>query len=171
MPDAARVIISIVLSATALLLFVVLYSIELRKAWRHATTAADPINDKLSYVATAVAGLVAAIVATALSLPVPQPPVDQEPGTHGSATSATTTTSPGKSRPTLMVLALGNTIAGRTATQTWKEGLAIAYAIAYILIGAAAIVTWVVRDPSSLIKTQALTFFGLLIAAAKSFLS
>jgi hypothetical protein len=53
----------------------------------------------------------------------------------------------------------------------WASLLAVIYAYVYVLMGVAALVTWV-KNPEApvLVKTLALAFFGLLIPVVTSFL-
>lgn len=148
-------LISILLSVAAIALFVVLYGLEIIKAWQKLSSPGDPINTPSAYIATAVAGLVVAIIATALGVPVPDPPPARE------------------SRTRRMVKRLGDAVAGTREPADWKRLLTAAFIVGYMVIGFAAIITWAVKSEyaSSLIKTQALTWLGLMLAVVRSFLS
>lgn len=167
MTDSAKVAINVVISCAALLTFIVLYLIEIWRAWKGSTSPSDPINDRVAYLATAVSGLVAAIVATALSLPVPT----SRPSDEGQNPPSETEAAPEPSVLSMYISELGDAVAGDSAEKKWKDRLALAYVIVYVIIGLATMITWVVRDASSLIKTQALTFVGLMLAAARLFLA
>jgi hypothetical protein len=162
MSATTKTIINIAISVIALLVFVILYGVELADAWKQVLAPDDPTRVKLATFAVGAAGLVAAVVATALALPVPPPPGVME------------TPLQLKRRQKSVggfVKRLGDSIAGTFDDKKWKELLATVYVIAYLLISAVSIFTWIFQDASDLIKAQALTSFGLLTAAAKSYLT
>lgn len=154
MSDKMRTAINLFLSGLVLVAFAWLYGAELKKAWQGKTSPTDPINDRVAYAATAVAGVVAAIVAAALALPAPS-----NGGGNGPAPAA---------KPSV-VARMAESVGGTApAGDKWKKWLAIAYIAAYVIIGGLALIVWVRYDASSLIKAQALTFLGLILAAAKA---
>jgi hypothetical protein len=56
------------------------------------------------------------------------------------------------------------------AATGWKELLSGLYAIAYMVMGVASVVTWMIRSCESvLVKTLALSFLGLLVPVVTSF--
>jgi hypothetical protein len=169
MTDSTKVAINVVISCAALLTFIVLYAFEIWRAWKGRISPMDPINDRVAYLATAVSGLVAAIVATALSLPPPS--TSSEPPQNKQNPPPKTEEAPEASVFSMYISELGDTVAGESAEKKWKDRLGLAYVIAYVAIGLGAMATWVVRDASSLIKAQALTFIGLMLAAARLFLT
>lgn len=146
MQDTPRTAINLILSALALVAFMWLFGGELRKAWKGEVKPTDPINDRVAYAATAVAGVVAAIVAAALALPLPNPPVSLD----------------GRAPNHSIVARMSAAVGGPAPTaESWKRLLAMAYIVVYVVV-------WIRYDASSLIKAQALTFLGLILAAAKA---
>lgn len=158
----ARLIVSILMSAAAILLFVVLCSMEMYEAWKERTSPEDPINSSFAYVATAIAGMVASIVATALGVPIPDTPLRQQEVAAGR-----------RSRIGVFIERVGDNITASRDEKDWKELLAVTYVAAYVVIGFAALVTWLMKSDfaSSLLKTQGLTFFGMMLALVKAFVT
>lgn len=158
----ARLVLSIAMSAAAILLFVGMCGREMYMAWLERTSPTDPINSTFTYIATAVAGMVASIVATALGVPIPDTPTRQQQVTSGE-----------RSRFGVFVERVGDTIMASRDPKDWKELLAVTYVTAYAIIGFAALVTWLIKDDfaSSLLKTQGLTFFGMMLALVKAFVT
>ncbi len=155
MSDRMRTAINLFLSAVVLVAFAWLYGTELKKAWKGGTSATDPINDRVAYAATAVAGVVAAIVAAALALPAPS--------------GAGAGNGPASAAKPSVVARMAESVGGTApAGDNWKKWLAMAYIAVYVIVGGLAFVVWIRHDPSSLIKAQALTFLGLILAAAKA---
>ncbi len=147
----ARLIISIAVSMVALVLFVALFGIAIYDVWKPGSTPSDTFVS----LATAVAGVVAAIVAMALAVPLPS-------GADSLARS---------NDPQMFITRLGNVIGGTPDPKRWKNALALLYVGSYIVVGVAAIITYLHDEKAALVKTDALTFFGVMLAVVKSFLT
>lgn len=182
MPDTLQIWFSVTVSASVLGAFVLLYAQEIKRAWNGQTQPSDPINDARAYVAVAVSGLVTTIIATSLSLTLPDPttqgvPESDSPGTARTTTAATntdTSTSAGsepQSGPSAWVAEVGAGAASDEAGAGLKFWMGVAYVVAYTLVGFAAIVTWTNKPVSSLIKAQALTFLSAALVGTKEWLT
>jgi len=193
MPPFARAVFSTIFSIAALSLFAILYLIEIWQAWKGKAPATS--NDVRTYLATGVSGLVTAIVATSLSVSIPAAEQTRQPGGQGKSPAVTTVrriaNQPSKSNnpqnsslpsnainsdnineEAISVEDLGNTVAGVAASDTIKQTLAVIYASVYTFIGLAAIIVWIFRDNiSPMVKNLAVIFFGLILAAAKTFIA
>jgi hypothetical protein len=147
---------SIAFSVIALCLFFVLNGMAVKDAWKKSTPEADAIASARGAWATTTAGLVAAIVATALGLPSPG---DRKDGS--------------RTRTEFFLRRLATSITTSSDGDKWKLRLAIAYVVVYILVGTAALAIMIFREEyaSSVVRALALTFGGVMIAAAKAFLT
>jgi len=170
---------SVTVSVSVLGAFVLLYAQEIRRAWNGQTQPSDPINDARAYVAVAVSGLVTTIIATSLSLTLPDPTTQGVPDSSGTARTTTAATSTEKSGagseaqsgPSAWVAEVGAGAASDEAGAGLKFWMGVAYVVAYTLVGFAAIVTWTNKPVSSLIKAQALTFLSAALVGTKEWLT
>lgn len=153
MSERLRTAINLALSALMLLAFTALFWLEVGRTARGDAKPTDPINDPQTYAATATAGAVASVVAAALALPI------------STAQQGESVRSRIKFRFSRLPDAVGG--AGPTGDQL-KKYLALAYVITYVGIGIASFVIWLKFDASGLVKVQALTLLGLMLASVRA---
>lgn len=142
-PPTARQWLVAVLAIAALIGFIASFVVEMIQIWRGAGSS----NKNLDYLASGLAGLVGGIVAIGLG----QKPL------HEQAKRSAITGLSGILNP----------------SAPSRTGLAVLYAIAYFLVGFAAIVTWISRSAESTaaINSFAVSFLGLVTAVVTAFFS
>lgn len=165
LPPAVTLVIAASVAVAALIAFAFMYGWSMYQTWCPAAATADAAiasntsgnattgepDDPYVWVATGLAGLVAAVVAMAFSTRIPD--TKQQPSPiRAMATGVYNSVVPGR----------------KFDFQQW---LATAYVITYLLVGVLAGITWVAWHPDvpGLISNLALTAVGLVIAIARSF--
>jgi hypothetical protein len=141
-------ILTIIMGFLAIGGFVVIYTTEILKAWPH------PHSSK---VETGVNGNVTDITHAN----------DQQIDDPYSYVATSLASLVGA----VVAVMFGRPAPGASKTLDWASILSVVYAYVYVLMGVAALITWVVHPLAPvLVKTLALVFLGLLIPVVTSFL-
>lgn len=116
-------------------------------------------SDQYVYIATALAGLVGGLVAAGFGQRLPE-----------SDASRAAAGEPPQGRMASRVAGLGRVVFP-TDKKTWQQIVASIYAIVYILVGVATIITWAMKGDACplLVKNMATVSFGLFLAIARGF--
>lgn len=147
------------------LLFVLAWGTALYRTWKWVPTTDKPKyepNKPLTYVATAMAGLVGGVVAMQFGVKLPTPPL-------GAAQPGLAIEKQAERGPRFIESVVkAVTPAG---PENVLSSIATVYVWSYIAIGFAAIATWmfVNEKTPSLIEHMALTWLGLLVLIATNF--
>jgi hypothetical protein len=151
MPDQFVKVATAVMAVIALVLYVAGVVLSLIYTFKGGKDPSFVTSEATRYVTTGLAGLVGGVAATAFG----QAPPDPNGGTAN--------------RATRNLSSLGKVV---TASASAAAAIGMAYVSAYLLLGLAALVAWLVKggDTLELTKTLASTFFGLLIVVTGAFL-
>ena len=133
--------ISAGIAVIVLIGFISVFVVSILWSFNPPMRAEDPEEDKLTFAATVLAGIVTTVVATALGVPPAS-------GTR--------------------LQRVGRT-AARMSPEDTQTVIAIAYSVAYALAGTAAVVCWIFAGAlREEVHSLSLTFFGFIAAIVKS---
>jgi hypothetical protein len=152
--------LTVLITGAALVGFVSMFGIGLAKTVGAASTPS--FSDAYTYVATALVGLVGAVVAAGFGQTPQKPAVAPAAGAGG-----------GMVGPEASLLGLGSFVLARKVALNWHAILGAAYAIVYVGFAIAAIVIWV-KDSAvtpDLIKNLASVGLGMMIPIVAAFFS
>ncbi len=152
LPEVVRTILTALMVILTGLAFAGIFAWAMYQTWAASPGLPPEYSEALLYVATAVAALVGGIVAVSFGL---KPPQD-------GATSRLKRNLKGLS-----------SIPGAPTAVVLQPALLSAYALVYIVWGAAAIATWIFRSPETpdIVKNLATTFLGMVIPIVGAFFS
>lgn len=168
MPDNARTVLTVFIAMTALIGFAALVGYGLYQTWL-ATDAAPSFTEAYLYVATALTGLVGGIVAAGFGQKSP------DPGSQAAASGPKPPASSLKAQPRRMARSLtgvgGFALAGRGGNA--KQFVGTVYAAVYLVVGVAAVATWVSKSSVTpeLVKNLALVVIGLALPTVGAIMS
>jgi len=149
--------------------FLLMYGKAFYLTWIASGKPPD-LNSAFVYVGTALAGLVGAVVAMFFNEKLPDAPPDNKPPNKNlSGNDSGQVATPSASGLQAGTFAVRNIV--RPGTKDFLGIVSTSYCIGYILVGLAAIATWVMAEATTpeMVKNLALISFGLFIAVARSF--
>lgn len=152
-------VLEVVVVIIALIGYIAVSVYAFYEAFQSAGEEKFAFNTAIAYLASGLTGLVGGIVAVAFGVEHDTPPNDGAKNFRDKKP---------ESRMSIKTKSLGSfssTTKSDDNGKSGKEKIGMFYAIAYILIGVAAIVIWVMLDAetSQSVKNMATTFVGLLI--------
>lgn len=148
--------LKMVIALLVLALFVGIYGYLLYLSWRSAPL--PPFRAQFVFVANALAATVGTIVATNFGQQLPDAPK----GKADVAAKKGAEPVPPAADATVPAGAVKDAVTIQT-DKSWRQNVPAIYNVIYCLLGLAAIVTWMVRDPPDMVNTLAYITFGLML--------
>jgi hypothetical protein len=152
LPERVARILTAAVVLVVLLLFAVLFGLAIVSVWQ--SSSKPGYNEGFLYAATALATLVGGVMAVAFNVrpPAPSPPLTSSP--------------PPPPGPLPIIHAAIDRL-----PPALPAILATLYVVVYMVLGLAAVITWVVRpgQTSDVVKNLATTFLGLALPIVSSF--
>ncbi|HLV34964.1 MAG TPA: hypothetical protein VKY59_07625 [Spirillospora sp.] len=165
MPDDISLIGSILISTVIIILFIYLYASALFQTWRNPANP-PKFGERYVYVATALAGLVGALVAAGFNQQLPEAVIEAALAEEGIEQSL-------DQLPQQDILEAVGAAVLPSSTEEWRTLFSIIYSFSYLALGIASLVTWVKEEYQTpdFVKSLASIFFALMLAIGRSFLA